>query len=414
MFLWKTIAVLIFAAVCCNASSSNPQGHESNSDKTDRPSTKTNTINLESSELSLIEMGKADHTKRNRKRKPLLCVSFLKAKEQPIKQLQLNMKVMGHTCEWAAVFYDGESNEIDSFCNQENFQHGQAKIVPMHHSTNPLRRNLQEGDEKTTIVYCQRAPETFNRSTISIPMKGGTFKVELLSVPKSAMYHNLLPLLPYYHQVFVMDEDISLEGFHIAHLERVLKCVFPPEVKPLIVQPLIVEHTQYFPYVHVDAWKSTRKPVFASGAGLVEQQVPLFDAVFLEWVVSRMFNLTRAIALKHGVDQSLDKAWCRAAKAYGNEVLHRNFTGKHKNGACAVIVGGRQHTAVHHLNTRSLENKRSNRTDYRIRAQNVNNRYLQLFPTWVLRDIVRTINPLDKKYGNNYNKFTTYGSHCPA
>lgn len=48
------------------------------------------------------------------------------------------------------------------------------------------------------------------------------------------------------------------------------------------------------------------------------------DGRFFEWFASRVLPLTRAVAMKMGVDQGLDKTWCSAAKVYGKRVLHHS------------------------------------------------------------------------------------------
>ena len=50
--------------------------------------------------------------------------------------------------------------------------------------------------------------------------------------------------------------------------------------------------------------------------------VPMIDARFFEWFVTRVLSMTRDIAIKMGVDQGLDKTWCNAAKVYGKRVLN--------------------------------------------------------------------------------------------
>eukprot|EP01032_Pedospumella_encystans_P016574 gene16574-18904_t len=261
------------------------------------------------------------------------------------------------------------------------------------------------------MVYCQRAKDTFNRPRATITTTDGTANItQTLSVPKSALYHELLSLLPNYANVFIMDEDISLEGFDYQHFLHLWRCSFGDDYRPLIAQPLIVERTQYFPYVYAGAWNTTRRNVYAASVGLVEQQVPFFDATFLEWFIRHVLVHTREVALAQGVDQSLDRTWCRAASLYAAQVMHLDYT--NRGDACAVIVGGPNTTAVHHLNTRALQNKRVNRDLYRQKAQVVNDHYKFLFPTWVQSDIRRAISPLDRKFGKLYKKYMSLNKNC--
>lgn len=322
-------------------------------------------------ELDTINQGIAEYDYRKRARKPLLCVAFVKASPGPLKVLQGNMDVMGSECEWAVVFYDGAEDDIAQFCGPQSDKKQQKPSYVPKPSLDDEPDESDFGKAVITVVHCKRAVDTIDRPLTPIGLKDGRVIQQKLSVPKTAQYAELLPLLPYYEDVFLMDEDISLEGFKIQDLMRVWKCVFTEEQRPLIVQPLIVERTQYFPYVHLDTWKGFRRKIYATATGLVEQQAPLFNAAFFEWLVRHVLSQTRDVALRQGVDQSHDRTWCRAAVMYGSMVLRHNYSSFTNGGACAVIVGGYSYTAVHHLNTRSLENKKANRAAYRDRAKDV-------------------------------------------
>uniref|UniRef100_A0A7S3M3Z2 Uncharacterized protein n=1 Tax=Spumella elongata TaxID=89044 RepID=A0A7S3M3Z2_9STRA len=307
----------------------------------------------------------------------------------------MNMKVMQTGCDWAAIFYDGTPSEITRFCNKG----GKTRSEILHHNAT--------GE----LVFCQRAKDTLNRPQSLITTADGTKNItQALSVPKSALYTELLPLLANYASIFIMDEDISLKGFDFKHFMRIWKCSFESDFRPLIVQPLIVERTQYFPYVYAGSWNATKSLVYSASTGLVEQQVPFFDSTFLEWFIRHVLVHTREVALAQGVDQSLDRTWCRAASFYAAQVMHQNYT--KRGDACAVIVGGPNTTAVHHLNTRALQNKLVNRDLYRQKAQVVNEHYKFLFPTWVQSDIGRPVNPLDRILGKKYRKYLTLNTRC--
>jgi hypothetical protein len=73
--------------------------------------------------------------------------------------------------------------------------------------------------------------------------------------------------------VFLLDEDVSVEGLNMTRLQQVWNCAFWPQPPPLLVQPLIAESTQLFEYVNKRAWiTGGRDTVIASSVGLVEQQ----------------------------------------------------------------------------------------------------------------------------------------------
>lgn len=358
-------------------------------------------------------MGRRSYNARRAVRKPLLCVTFLKATSRPLKVLEANMAIMGNNCEWAVIFYDGTFANIEGYCGDTS--NNKRFLSP---DTDSAIVGLDK--KNITVVHCKRAPETFNRPTTQIPLSDGSVLEQTISVPKSVLYSELLPLLQYYEHVFMLDEDISLQGFNIRTFMDVMKCGFKGDLPPLIAQPLIVERTQYFPFVHAEFWQRLGRKVYAASTGLVEQQVPFFDSLFLEWYIDHVLSQTREVALRQGVDQSHDRTWCRAATMYSAVVRKANYT-EHGGGACAVIVGGgggagadAAYTAVHHLNTRSLENKRANRAAYRQKAQVVHEKYRELFPSWVVGDIRRSISPLDKKYGKRYRKYMKLDAKCVA
>ena len=63
-----------------------------------------------------------------------------------------------------------------------------------------------------------------------------------------------------------------------------------------MVQPLIAENTQYFPYLYESRWKRNTnakiRKVIAATVGLVEQQVPMFNTKFFSWYMYLRFIYT--------------------------------------------------------------------------------------------------------------------------
>lgn len=141
---------------------------------------------------------------------------------------------------------------------------------------------------------------------------------------------------------------------------------------------------------------------------------------------------------------------CNAARNFSIEVLHWPL----ESVPCAIITGltctttHYQHKidkfnrlkqtiapncSVHHLNTRTMKDKRINRSLFRQRARVVMDRYKTLFPNWsqqayvcicfflvtaarVLRvqeDVRRSTNPLDPVNGPRYRKITQIDRSCP-
>ena len=340
----------------------------------------TNEYNLEE---RLIGFAISDYqATRIRRERRLLCTTFLALDSSPIPMK--NLEYLSTHCDWAFVFYNGKPEGIHSFCTSVS--------------------------RKATVVHCARNHNTVEAAekNRSMPMLGEDIDDAHVpvAIPKSVLYIDLLPYLPFYERVFLMDDDIALEGFNLETFLRVWNCGFSPP--PLIVQPLIAESNQYINYLNLNSWNTSRagrSKVVASAVGLVEQQVPLFDSIFFEWFVRRVLSLTKPTALYHGVDWGHDRSWCNAARMYAEQVLNYSAPAV----ACAVLVKG---TSVHHLNKRSLSSKRQHRTLFHANGVAVVQRYIDLFPTWVATDVLAPNNPLDRRNFKRFPKITALNETC--
>ena len=171
--------------------------------------------------------------------------------------------------------------------------------------------------------------------------------------------------------VWLTDSDISFEDFHLgAFLER-RWCALGGGV-PLIVQPVIRQNTQCWPYNHNSYAASTtprsqQHAERAAGApppaqwegwdailmlrlGWVESQSVLFDASFLRWFYEQP---TTRVVLGLQLDTfhvswGTDALWCGAALEYSARYLHDT------RASCAVIP-----VPIEHHNTRSIGAKGS-------------------------------------------------------
>jgi len=324
-----------------------------------------------------------------RRNHSVLCVTFLSYDHKPIQLFLSNFKSTATHCDWALVFYDGDVAKIDTFCDSIAVQLGVGT-----RSTGAYGLNAT-----TSIRICQRAPVSMNRREVEITAADGAVTKQNLSIPKSVLYQELLPVLHSYNYTFILDEDISLGSFNIVDFIRTRKCAFWPNEPPLVVQPLIKQDTQYFPYLHLSAWRRYSKlhkgRPLAATVGLVEQQVPFFHTPFLEWYIRSVMGVVTHIALELGVDQSLDKTWCHAAHMYRKVVL--NDSSVQKNSGCAVIIGEDGVHSVSHTNSHSLQNKKVNRKVYAEKAAVVNQYYESYFPHWVVRDLKQRISPLPEE-----------------
>ena len=248
-------------------------------------------------------------------------------------------------------------------------------------------------------MHCGRAEESFQAEK------------QKKSIPKSVLYQSLLTVLPKYHRVFLMDEDISLEGFKVKAFMHTWKCAFKP--RPLIVQPLIAENNQYLVYVNEKPWmEEPYTQVIASTVGYIEQQVPLFDSLFFEWFVRRVLSQTKDTALQYAMDWGHDRSWCNAAQMYAREVLHWPLSGVNGTVAspCALITS--RNTAVHHLNHHTMKIIRGRINMVRKNAFIVVQKYVDLFPTWVGMDMLNPYNPFNPANAAKYHQVKALNATC--
>lgn len=334
-------------------------------------------------EMTAIDKGRVDYATSQligMRRNNLLCVTFVGANGTTLPSLvHENIQLLHPVCDWALIFYNGDTKIIKKICNDVN-------VRGKH-------------------VHCRRSPATMQDRFMPNATDNTRTSVTL-SVPKTVFYQELLPYLPRYKKVFLMDEDISLSGFNASQFLLFWACAFP--VSPLIVQPLIYESNQYINYLNLNSWRrGTRNQIVASAAGLIEQQVPLFDAVFFEWFVKRVLVQTYNIALHHGVDWGHDRSWCNAAAMYAKYVLNYPEDYVH----CAIFP---QATPVHHYNHKSMSTKRDNRALFHANGVKVVQQYIDLFPTWVVVDVLVPNNPLDYRNYAMFRRVSSLNTTCLA
>ena len=301
----------------------------------------------------------------------MLCTAFVGNISIPNRWvIEYNIAHSHPICDWAFIAYEEIDKQfLSSLCDIEG------------------------------VIYCKysMALNSSNSKTHSRPK----------SIPKSVLYLDLLSLLQVrrqhdspYHSVFLLDEDIYLGGFNLAQFIKYWRCSEGIGHAPLIVQPLVAGVVkQYIPWLNVDAWKkrddqnfrkSRRTGPFVQEVAFIEQQVPMFNGVFFEWFLSSILSRIRSIALKNGADWGHDRCWCSAAQAFANEVLLQpNRYG------CGIFIIPKQQVSnvVYHLNFRSMKLKREQQVEFREKAANSVSKYIELFPTWVVTDILNTKNP---------------------
>ena len=145
---------------------------------------------------------------------PLLCVHFSYASPAVVALMHANMASAGDWCHWAVIFYAGEAAIVDAY------------------------RAVTQGDPRIALVAAYKPP-------------GDHLATDF--VPKPLLYTTLLPVLPRYRRVWLLDSDISLAGFDMKRYLAVLACA--ERAGPVLIsQPVIRESTQDFPLLNRDFW----------------------------------------------------------------------------------------------------------------------------------------------------------------
>ena len=357
-----------------------------------------NTTNY-NKESALIEQAKVDYLQALQRpshasRKELLCATFVFGGPKAASVFLANLHNSQVVCDWAVVVYDGDA----------------SLVCPSSPSSGLPGASGSYAGQAGRVVHCRLAPAALFLGLGMFNSTSQNHSSLRLTIPKTLLYQELAPYLPSYQRVLLLDEDISLKGFKTGAFLGIWSCAFGTE-RPLVVQAVVAENTQFLGYMNARAWRG--KDVLASASGLIEQQAPAFDALFLEWFLTRVLPLPRESVRANGVDWGHDRTWCGAAQMYARLVLHYPSTPQVDGSipyysACAILPGV---PPIHHLNMRSMRSKRTQRQRYRRGGRVVVQTYIDLFPTWTLLDISSGPDPRGKR---EYKKVLGAESECAA
>lgn len=275
-------------------------------------------------------------------RKLLLMGVFMNATSLIARDtLYLNLQKLSYLADFAIIIYDGDEKAISSVCNVND--------------TSILDK----------IVHCRRAAISYSPGHRVIP--------------KPLLYPELIDYLPNYKKTILMDEDISLQEFNISEFLSIWECAFYPLPPPLIAQGLVNVNTQFYPFVHYDTWhlSSNVSSVIATATDLVEQQMPAFDSLFLLWFIQHVMVYTRSESLRLETDWGPDGFWCGSVRAFAHHVYEVKKPSEMI--PCIIVVGTKP---FHHLNTRSLNTKKTKFGKYVIAGLKASASWKKFFPLW--------------------------------
>ena len=280
----------------------------------------------------------------------------------PAKILRFNLPAMDRHCDWAVIFVgspdkDDISAEVDSQTTstskpqflrsdstygETDFNSRTSMIV--EHICAELAQlpllisaiaycNLTVQRRTASTYFNHRDDDSSNQYSNSYSYNDNSAHPAGVPSPRSLLFRDLLPLLPHYEKIFLVDEDVSLTQFNYTMFHRVTSSGFPARYGggPLIAQPLIYEEgtpssqspmnsipepSKHASYLTVEAWAAAgsgstavaqqvdgtkqQQPrpmgeldlsdVLASTVGYIEQQAVVLDSIFFHWIISRVLT----------------------------------------------------------------------------------------------------------------------------
>lgn len=289
--------------------------------------------------------------------KPLLCATFIDLeKDVAVQNLIENIKYAQSSCNsWAAVSYKPNTPVLAEKALSINTELAEASVRSGTH-----------------FFFIFHMPWFY--------YKGQKHAL------KPALYFLLLPHLPYYKRVWLIDEDFSLQHFKFQEYFSYLNCPSSPLKLSLVTQPLIRGHSD-LGYVQMDNWTSYAN-VVAVPTGYVEQQVPIIDTKFFEWFVERII-VSISKHLRFHSDWGHDECWCKAAKQF--HVMNKNLEENQSfNYSCSLLIMGAS-SYVTHLNFQTLDKKYADTVRFWRIGLEYREKYLSKFPKLFAHQINNTL-----------------------
>lgn len=282
-----------------------------------------------------------------------------------------------------AVFIDISCDKVMSIL-KHNIRHAQGNcsawaLVPYTPISVTLHKNMVTHTDHLSNIAIACKTEIFyilHDNSTYYEQQGTLTKLDLLKL--------LLPYLPHYHRVWILDEDISIQQINFNEYFGYLDCQSGPLKNTLISQALVEGPTSYG-YLQRESW-ADHLDYAAAPSLLIEDQSTVLDTNFLIWYISNVIELvTTALGQNADCDWGLDLTWCGAARHYLNNRTNLKLNYEPPNDkysalyVCAVVMGSSYFT---HLDLHSA-------TNYRIhgcydKSQETVKLFRDLFPSYFL------------------------------
>ena len=172
-------------------------------------------------------------------------------------------------------------------------------------------------------------------------------------IPKPLLYQEIMDIISNYRWVWLLDSDISAEGFKFQRFLELLEWTQtslngPP---PLIMHPLgaNTSYRSYRKYLVERTWKKNDF-IDAAYVNFIEQDFPVMNATFFEWLVINLIKPFNPIIKSLQTDWGFDTHWCRIARDYQ---VWSNGVKSYDNDVypCAVVLGS---TPILHKDTKLI------------------------------------------------------------
>jgi hypothetical protein len=276
----------------------------------------------------------------------ILCATFIELSNSTIDLYIQNMKHIGNNCHWTYIVY--KYNTADKEILYNDFI---KRVQPLQLSFEivfaPPRRDALTSIHAICQVYANNVEfkeyqleEICRHIKASSPAELPDLPYNHRIYPKVLLFLHLLPKLDAYRYVWILDGDMSLQGFNLQRYLHVLHCSF--DRAPRISQPLINENTQAYSYLNKASWDgSALQDVLAAQTGFIEVQVPFIETALFQWYLLSFVLPMVVPAHILGADWGFDTLFCNAAKLF--HVLATTTLHQHRHSVGIFRVADASH-----------------------------------------------------------------------
>lgn len=259
-----------------------------------------------------------------------------------------------------AVFIDISRDKIMSVL-RHNIRHALGNcstwaLLPYTPTSATLYKNIASHSKSLSDIATNS-----NTNIIYILHDNSTYYEQQGTMTKLDLIKLLLPYLPQYRRVWILDEDISILQINFNEFFGFLDCQSGPLKNTLISQALVEGPTSYF-FLRKESW-ADRLDYAVAPSLFIEEQSTILNSNFLAWYINNVVEVvSRALGHNADCDWGMDLTWCGAAKHYLNHHINSQlnsepeddkYSATNNDGdtyVCTVIMGSSYFT---HLDLQS-------------------------------------------------------------